>query len=122
METAVASLSPRASVALAILAALEGQYHSERPEIEDISKFLFDMYKANIEIGDVALRSVPSGFYSEDVETLIGQFLSSGRARKMSPVRFTPEGLSLLREIVEDEKASNPKGVQEAATVVGLRL
>lgn len=121
METAAASLSPRASVAMAILAALEGRYRSERPEIEDISRFLFDMYKANIDIGDVALRSVPSGFYSEDVETLIGQFLSSGRAQKMSPVRFTPDGLSLLREIVEDEKVSNPGGVQQAASVVGLR-
>lgn len=122
METAAISLSPRASVAMAILAALEGEHSLERPEIEDISKFLFDLHKAKIDIGDVALRSVPAGFYSEDVEILIGHFLGSGRAEKMSPVRFTSDGVSLLREIVEDEKATNSEGVQQAARIVGLRL
>jgi len=122
MQTTQISLSPRASVAMAILAAVEGEYRLEHPEIEDISKFLFHLYQAKIDIGDVALRSVPAGFYSEDVEILIGHFLGSGRAQKMSPVRFGPDGVSLLHEILDDEKVTNPEGVQQAARIVGLRL
>ncbi len=121
MRTAEISLSPRASVAMAVLAALEREKQSARPqEIEDISRFLFDLYQAGIDIGDVALRRVPAGFYSKDVEILIGHYLSSGYAQKMSPVCFTEEGQKLLRETIEEEKASNSEAIRRAAQVLGL--
>jgi hypothetical protein len=117
------SLSPRGSVAIAILGAFEGEPRAAHaPEIEDISAGLFKLLEANIDIGDVNLRRVPGGFYSEDVETLVGHYLGSGYAQKMSPVRFTEKGLQLLRKIIADEKRVNPGVVQAAARALGLRL
>jgi hypothetical protein len=90
------------------------------PEIEDISGLLFKLHEANIDIGDVSLRRVPGGFYSEDVETLVGHYLGSGYARKMSPVRFTEKGLELLRKIIAQEKEANRDAVENAARILGL--
>ena|SRR2546427_6650284 len=123
MQTTALGLSPRASMALAILAALERQDRARHPseiEIEDISKFLFKLHEARIDIGDVALRRVPGGFYSEDVENLIGHYLASGRAQQMSPVRFTPEGVDFLRKIVDNEKKTNPQAIEIATRVLAL--
>jgi hypothetical protein len=123
MEGTAMGLSPRGSVAIAILGALEGEPRpAHAPEIEDISVLLYKLLEANIDIGDVNLRRVPGGFYSEDVETLVGHYLGSGYAQKMSPVRFTEKGLRLLRKIIADEKSVNPDVVRAAARVLGLNL
>ncbi len=37
--------------------------------IEDISSLLIQLKKSGIDLGEIALRRVPSGFYSEDVES-----------------------------------------------------
>jgi hypothetical protein len=110
-------------MAIAILAALEGKARpAHPPEIEDISGLLFKLHEADIDIGDVSLRRVPGGFYSEDIETLIGHYLGSGYAQKMSPVRFTDEGLQLLRKIIDEEKQVSQDAVNNAERILGLAI
>ena len=123
MQTTVVGLSPRASMALAILAALKQAGPAQHPaeiEIEDISGLLFKLHQHSIDIGDVALRRVPGGFYSEDVENFIGHYVASGRAEQMSPVHFTHEGLDFLQKIVDNERNSNPHAIEIATRVLAM--
>src|SRR6266704_5879801 len=64
--------------------------------IEDISSLLIQLKKSGIDLGEIALRRVPGGFYSEDVETLLGHYLAAGYALQFSPVTLTDKGKELL--------------------------
>ncbi len=80
---------------------------------------LFELRKAGIDIGDIALRRVPGGgFYSEDIEVLIGHYLAAGYATQRSPVTLTEKGREALTEIINTERKENPSGFNQIEAVL----
>ncbi len=123
MPKAVETLSQEALIAIAILSAIEHPPRDPMPlSIEDISELLFKLRGKGIELGDLALRRVPEGYYSEDVEILVGHYLAAGYASKQSPVTITEAGINRLRDIIADERRSRPEAVDSATRILGLSL
>lgn len=112
-------LFPETVMAMAVLDANAG---GKGLRIEDVSKFFADLEAANVRIHDVALRSVPDGYYSEDVESFVGRFLAAGYAEARSPIRFYDSGLRVCRDMVR--KALGEKGaeVKKVADVLKFDL
>ncbi len=121
MQNAAEGVSQQALVAMATIAAVEDpRRKAAPPTIEDISALLFKLHQQGVDLGDVSLRRVPGGYYSEDVETLIGRYLAYGYAQERSPVRLEEKGRTLLHEIVEEEKKSNLTAVEHIAAILGV--
>jgi hypothetical protein len=100
-------------IAAALVTALSA---SGRSSVEDISSLLFKLKNAGVDLGDIALRRVPGGFYSEDVEALIGRYVAAGYAdyaEEVSLIILTDKGRQLLAEIVGDEREENPSALQQ---------
>jgi hypothetical protein len=102
-------------LAAAIMAASPNQDSS----IEDISSFLFKLKNRGIDLGDIALRRVPGGFYSEDIEALLGHYLAAGYATHLSPVRLTDEGKQVLSDIISNERRENRSAIEQIEAVLG---
>lgn len=77
------------------------------PYIKDISMLLFELREKGFRFRDLGLRRIPEGYYSEDVETFVGQLLSMGYATQRSPIRLEPEGAKLCDEILEVESGEH---------------
>src|SRR5271170_7493977 len=88
-------------LAWAVLAAFRGRTEAE---VEEMSRNLYTLRNSGVDTGRIDLRRVPGGFYSEDLEILIGHYLDSDFAEQRNPVRLKPEGFKLLREIIEEER------------------
>jgi hypothetical protein len=93
-------------------AALTKRGSGEFPSIERISSLLVGLKKAGVELGEIALRRVPGGFYSEDVETFIGHYLAAGYATQFSPLNLTDKGKEVLAETIAEERKENPDLLQ----------
>ena len=104
-------------LAAAVIAALPKE--TSEADIEDISLLLFKLKKEGIDLGEVALRRVPRGYYSEDIETLVGHFLAAEYATQFSPVRLTPKGRQALTEIIAEERKENPNAIKQIEAVLG---
>ena len=98
------------------MAVLDASVEGKGLRIEDISELFVDLERAQIRVHDVALRSVPDGYYSEDVESFVGRFLAAGYAKARSPIRFYESGLKVCRDMVQ--KALGEKG-DEVRKVAG---
>jgi hypothetical protein len=103
------STTVRRDVLLAevVNAALSRHGSGKLPSIESISSLLFGLKKAGIDLGEIALRRVPGGFYSEDVETFVGHYLAAGYAEQFSPVTLTDKGKEVLAETIAEERKEN---------------
>ena len=102
-------ISPQAVIATAVLKA----YDANTPlEIEDISRLFLDLKNKGIQLVDVALRKVPGGVYSEDVEAFVGRQLAAGYARARSPITFEEDGLRICKRIVQEEFKLNEDGLR----------
>jgi hypothetical protein len=120
MDKATSTVKQDTLLAYAILSAVQPQSETPTlPEIEDISGVLYSLRSSGIDIGDIDLRRIPGGFYSEDLEILIGHYVDSNFAEQRSPVKLRPEGLKLLQEIVEEERKENPEGLKQIEKVLG---
>lgn len=98
----VSSISPQVIMAEAVLDATK----KGRPlEVEGMSKLFLDLKKKGIALGEIALRRVPGGVYSEDAEAFVGRFLAAGYAVARSPITFSDRGLEICRDIVQKEIA-----------------
>lgn len=75
-----------------------------RPFVRDVSDIFFELKQRGFRFKDLGLRKIPGGYYSEDVETFVGQLLSMGYATKRSPIKLTEEGERFCKEIEEAEK------------------
>src|SRR6266849_2794261 len=106
-------------LAEAVNAALSKHGSDKLPSIERISSLLFKLKKEGIDLGEIALRRVPGGFYSEDVETFIGHYLAAGYATQFSPVNLTDKGRQLLAETIAEERKDNLSAVQRIEAVLG---
>ncbi|MGC2465157.1 MAG: hypothetical protein WA517_08170 [Candidatus Acidiferrum sp.] len=116
MVRGTSAVKQDAVLAVAILAAFRGQNEAE---IEEISRKLYTLRNSGVDIGAIDLRRVPGGFYSEDLEILIGHYLDSDFAEQRNPVKLKPQGFRLLHEIVEEERKENPDGLKQIEKVLG---
>jgi hypothetical protein len=90
------------------------------PRIEDISSLLFKLRSAGVDLGEISLRRIPGGgFYSEDIEALIGHYHAAGYAEQRSPVKLTEKGRQALTEIITTEREENPSAVEQLEAVLG---
>src|SRR6266851_5336565 len=115
-----AALSPETVMACAIVTAR----HANKPVlIEDVSNLFARLRQQNIkEVGRVALRRLPHGLYSEDVEAFFGRLLAGGFAEARSPLEVNDRGLQLCRELIDEEGQAQPEALEKVAHVLGFDL
>jgi hypothetical protein len=75
-----------------------------RPLVRDVSDIFFRLKQRGVRLKDIALRKIPGGFYSEDVEGFVGELLSMGYASERSPIKLTEDGKQFCGKIVREEK------------------
>jgi hypothetical protein len=115
-----AILSPETVMACAIITAR----HAQEPVlVEKVSRLFATLRQEKIEeVGKVALRRVPHGLYSEDVEAFFGRLLAGGFATAFSPLDVNENGLQLCRDLVVEESNSHPEALNKVAQVLGFDL
>ncbi len=119
MQTEGARMKREVLLAAAVLAAHQRSKERQPPRIEDISKLLFDLRQSGISLGEISLKRIPGGFYSEDIEILIGHYLDAKFATKRSPVQLSEQGRQLLHTIIQEERKENPNGLKQVEKVLG---
>ena len=120
MQSKETEMKREVLLAAAVLAAYRKANESSKPaRIEDIARLLFDLRQSGINLGEISLKRIPGGFYSEDVEILIGHYLDAKFASKRSPVQLSDEGRDLLSSIISEERKENPRGLQKVEQVLG---
>jgi hypothetical protein len=113
------AISPQAVISSAVISAGKS---GAQLRIEDISKLFVDLEERGFDLGDVAIRRVPGGFYSEDVEAFIGRLLAVGYAEIRSPIKFADEGIDVCRSIIDDERQANAENLEAMTRVLGLDI
>jgi hypothetical protein len=113
----VSSVSPQAIMAEAVL---DAKKKGRTLNVEGISKLFLDLRKKGIGLGEIALRKVPGGVYSEDAEAFVGRFLAAGYAQARSPIDFSDRGLEICRQIVEKELEGNMENLRAAFSALGF--
>ncbi len=119
MQSEGARIRREVLLAAAVLAAHRQSKERQPPRIEDISKLLFELRQSGISLGEISLKRIPGGFYSEDVEILIGHYLDAKFATKRSPVQLSEQGRQLLNTIIQEERKENPNGLKQVERVLG---
>lgn len=100
-------------MACAIIAAKRA---GQPVRIEDVSSLFAKLRQERIdEVGKVALRRIPRGLYSEDVEAFFGRLLAGGFATARSPLAVNEKGLDLCRELIDEERKSSPEAFEKMA-------
>jgi len=97
---AYSDLDSTAAIA-AVLRRTAGGDSPSPPFVRDVSDIFFALKERGLRFRDLGLRKIPGGYYSEDVETFVGQLLSIGYATRRSPIKLTPDGEKFCREIEE---------------------
>ncbi len=118
-ETGTTTIRQEVLLAAAITAASAKPGSEHPPSIEDISSLLFRLKKNSIDLGEISLRRVPGGFYSEDIETLLGHYLAAGYATHLSPVKLTDQGKQVLSNIISEERSENRSAIERIEAVLG---
>src|SRR6266852_2857135 len=114
----IAAISPESVMAYGIIAIRNSK---KTIRIEDVSALFDTLHQRGVEeVGRVALRRIPSGFYSEDVEAFFGRLLAGGFADAFSPLAVKEEGMQLCREMVNEEMESHPEAFRKVAEVLGF--
>jgi hypothetical protein len=115
-----AEISPESVMAFAILVATQ----ANKPVlIEEVSGLFATLREKHLQdVGSVALRRIPHGLYSEDVEAFFGRLLAGGFAQAFSPLKVNARGLDLCTEMVNEERASNPEGFNRVADTLGFNF
>lgn len=113
----VSSVSPQAIMAAAVL---DSKKKGHPLEVEEMSKLFLDLKKKGIALGEIALRKVPGGVYSEDAEAFVGRFLAAGYAQARSPIDFSDRGLEICQEIVQKELEGNLENLRAAFSALGF--
>jgi hypothetical protein len=109
------AVSPESVIAAKLLQAKE---KGRSLEIEDISRTLLDLEEKGFDLGDTALRRVPGGVYSEDVEAFVGRMLAAGYAKARSPIEVFEDGLRVCKLIVQEEYKENRESFEAVAGVL----
>jgi hypothetical protein len=105
------------------MAVLDASARNMGLQVEDISKLFVDLEaKSGAEVREIALRSVPDGYYSEDVESFVGRFLAAGYAKARSPIKFEGPGLNVCRAMVSKAFETSPEAVRRVAKALNYDL
>ncbi len=110
-------VAPESIIALALLKA---RASDTSIRIEEVSSLFGEARKRGLEMEKVALRRVPGGLYSEDVEAFAGRLFAAGYAKARSPITLEPKGVRICEEIVEEELRHNPDTLRAVASALGL--
>jgi hypothetical protein len=115
-----AAVSPEVVMACAIVAAKRA---GQPVRIENVSGLFAKLRQEKVDdVGKVALRRIPRGLYSEDVEAFFGRLVSGGFATARSPIDVNERGIQLCLEMINEETESNPEALQKVADVLGFNL
>lgn len=116
-----AIFSPETVMASAIIIS---ERHTHEPiQIEGVAGLFAKLRAEKVEeVGQVALRKVPHGLYSEDIEAFFGRLLASGFAEAFSPLKVNEQGLRLCQELVDEEGQAHPDAFAKVAAVLGFDL
>lgn len=109
------------AIALILRRAAQGAL-KEGPFIKDVSHLLFKLRERGFRFRDLGLRRIPDGFYSEDVETFVGQLLSMGYATQRSPIRLREKGVALCAGMVKEEATRNKDEVEKLENAIEEEL
>jgi hypothetical protein len=115
------TVSPVAVMAMAVWDKKAKDINAQL-EIEDISRLFAELREKGLEVKNVALRRVPGGLYSEDVEAFIGGLLAGGYATVSSPITIKPEGLVICEEIIARAYKKDSAGVEKVAAALNLDI
>jgi hypothetical protein len=110
-------VAPETIIALALLKA---RASGTSVRIEDVSSLFGEARKRGLELEKVALRRVPGGLYSEDVEAFAGKLFAAGYARARSPITLEEKGVRICEEIVGEELRTNPGALRVVANALNL--
>ncbi len=124
MANAMKGIPSGALVLMAVLAADEKAREQKRegPTVREISGVLYDLQRRGVPLERVSLRRVPGGYYSEDVERQIGQYLAAGYARQRSPFTLTSEGRRQCWQVLSEVRTEYTPQVDELARILGLQI
>ena len=104
-------------------AIITARHTNEPVLIEKVSGLFAKLRQANIDdVGKVALRRLPHGLYSEDVEAFFGRLLAAGFARAFSPLEVNDEGVQLCHDLIAEENQAHPEALSKVAQVLGFDL
>src|SRR5260370_7534202 len=101
------AISPEAVMAWAIIAARRNQ----KPIlIEDVSNLFAKLRQEKIEeVGRVALRRIPHGLYSEDVEAFFARLLAGGFANAPPPLYVDGQGIQPPPQLISQATPPPPQ-------------
>ena len=112
-------VSPEAIMACAVLRATTAK---QDLLIEHISDLFVQIREKGLEVEKVALRRIPGGVYSEDVEAFVGRLLAAGYAVARSPIDVRDRGLRICKEIIKEELESSPENFPKVAKALGFDI
>jgi len=110
---------PNATMAMLLLSVWMGKGSGD---INKISEKLAELKNKKIDIGDITISKVASGYYSEQFDRFLGSLLVMGDATKRSPVELNPSGVELCQEIVNEACLKNRKKLEDIAQNLDLNL
>lgn len=90
--------------------------------IEDVSALFVPLRAQGLGGADVALRRVPRGVYSEDVEAFVGGLLAGNYATARSPITLYDNGVRICCEIVQKAYARDPTTFGSIAKALNLDI
>jgi hypothetical protein len=92
-------------------------------KIETISSLFVKLRQEKVcEVGGVALRKLPNGVYSEDVEAFFGRLLAGGFATARSPLIVNEKGIHLCLELIDEERKSYPEAFEKMAQTLHFNV
>ena len=121
-EIEVTMVSPVSPEAIMACAVIEWRKANRDLLIEDVSELFGKIRERGLPVERVALRRIPGGLYSEDVEAFVGRLLAAGYASARSPIIVHDRGLEICKEIVKEELESSPETFPEVARSLGFDI
>lgn len=122
-SAAYSTVDSAAAIALVLKESIRCRSTSEQwPYIRDISRVLYDLREKGFKFRNLGLRPIPGGYYSEDVETFVGQLLSMGYATQRSPIRLEKKGEELCGEILQAEEQTKREELERLKRAVDQLL
>jgi len=110
---------PNATMAMLLLSiAIE----TGSGNINKISERLAYLKNKKIDIGDITISKVASGYYSEQLDRFLGSLLVTGNATKRSPIKLEESGVELCKEIINEACMKDYGKLKDIAQTIDFDL
>jgi hypothetical protein len=96
-------------------------YSAPNADIKQLSKKIIELKEQGIR-PDLAIRRIPGGYYSEDLDQYISLLLAFGDAIKRSPLQLTEKGRENIKKIIKDAYKREPEEMQKILSVLKLDI